>query len=242
MWKTVGPGPTRTGQAPSLVPDTAIFVGGALLQFLVVYWAVPALSRAWQVDTLAAWMMLSIPLIFLPVIGGGLLLLRHEPRDQAWQDRLWLRRPTGRDWGATLAALAVLAAGTGLTFLACNALGLDPNPPFARDLQPLTTDRAWAVALWLVYWPINILGENLVWRSIILPRMLARVGRWAWLLNAALWSVFHLAFGVGNFIVLLPLLVLVPLIAQWRRNAWPAVVLHAALSGPGFVALALGLP
>jgi hypothetical protein len=66
-------------------------------------------------------------------------------------------------------------------------------------------------------------------------------GGGAWLINGALWGAFHIAFGLGNLIVLLPTLVCVPLIAQIRRNTWLAVAMHAGLSGPGFVALALGL-
>ena len=123
----------------------------------------------------------------------------------------------------------------------CAALGLEPNPPFARDMQPFTDERLWMLALWAVYWPINILGENLVWRGIVLPRMEVALGAVAWLPSAILWGIFHLAFGLGNLLVLMPTLILVPLIAQWRRNTWLAVLLHAGLSGPGFVALALGL-
>lgn len=235
---SIAPAAARPG---SLVPDVAIFLGGTVLVFVVVYQAVPWLSVVWQVDAMAAWMVLSVPLIFLPVVGASLLLLRHEPRAFSWRDRLWLHRPSGHDWAWGTAAFAVLAAASGAAFAACAALGLDPNPPFARGLRPLTMDRLWTVALWAVYWPINILGENLAWRGIILPRMQGRVGRYAWLLNAGLWGVFHLAFGLGNLIVLLPTLVLVPLIAQRRHNTWLAVMLHAGLSGPGFIGLALGL-
>ncbi len=108
-------------------------------------------------------------------------------------------------------------------------------------MEPFTGDRLWMLGLWAVYWPINILGEELVWRGIVLPRMEVVLGGSAWLLNAILWGVFHLAFGLGNMLVLVPTLILVPLIAQQRRSTWLAVLLHAGLSGPGFVALALGL-
>ena len=94
--------------------------------------------------------------------------------------------------------------------------------------------------VWLVYWPFNILGEELVWRGVILPRMEARLGAHAWALNGALWLAFHLAFGLGNNLVLLPTILLTPYIAQRRRNTWLAVLLHVAISLPGFVALALG--
>jgi hypothetical protein len=52
--------------------------------------------------------------------------------------------------------------------------------------------------------------------------------------------VFHAAFGLGNVIVLLPILCVVPLIAQKRQNTWLAVMIHGALSLSGFTSLAFG--
>jgi membrane protease YdiL (CAAX protease family) len=186
-------------------------------------------------------MLLSIPVIFAPIITAGLMVLRAEPGPQRWAERLRLQRPTGRDWLWGAGGLLSLVLGSGLLFGLCAALGLEPTTPFSRAVQPLTGDRLWMLGLWAVYWPINILGEELVWRSILLPRMEARLGASAWWYNALLWGIFHLAFGVGNLLVLVPTLILVPLIAQRRRNTWLAVLLHAGLSGPGFIALALGL-
>jgi membrane protease YdiL (CAAX protease family) len=232
---------TSVAKPTSLAPDAAVFLGGAVLQFLVVYWAVPRLSAGLQIDKMAAWMVLSPMLIFLPIVGSGLFRLRRERFVGSWRDRLWLRRPTGRDWAWGAAALVAVGVASGAAFAVCGVLELDSHPPFAREFESMTADRAWMIALWVVYWPINILSEELVWRGVILPRMQERIGRYAWLLNAVLWGGFHVAFGLGNLIVLAPTLLLVPWIAQRRRNTWLAVLLHAGLSGPGFVALALGL-
>jgi membrane protease YdiL (CAAX protease family) len=120
-------------------------------------------------------------------------------------------------------------------------LGLNPNPPFARDVRALTADRVWMVGVWALYWPCNILGEEFIWRGVLLPRMEAWIGARAWLINALAWGVFHAAFGAGNVLVLLPTLLLVPLVAQRRRSTWLAVLMHASLSLPGFVVLALGM-
>lgn len=221
-------------------PDSAIFLAGSLLTFAVVYGGVPALS-AIGIEPMVAWMLLAIPCIFAPIIAAGLAVLHSEPRPASWVVRLRLQRPTGRDLGWGLLALLTLVLGSGLMFALCAALGLESSPPFSRNLQPLTGDRLWVLGLWAVYWPINILGEELVWRGVLLPRMEARYGAQAWLLNAILWGLFHLAFGPGNLLVLIPTLMLVPLIAQRRRSTWLAVLLHAGLSGPGFIALAIGL-
>ena len=224
--------------APSLAPDAALFLGGGLLVAATVWLGVPALAAA-GVQPLAAWMALAIPVVFTPIVACGWWIVRAEPARGSWIDRLRLRRPSRADWLWGLAGVVGIGAGTAALFRACAELGLDPNPPFARDVQ--VAGRPWLLGLWAVYWPINILGEELVWRGVSLPRMEARLGERAWLLNAALWGAFHTSFGVGNLLILLPTLVAIPWIAQRRRNTWLAVLLHAGLSGPGFVALALGL-
>lgn len=227
-------------KALNLAPDCAIFLIGSILVYGVVYWGVPTLTAS-GMEPMVAWMVLSVPCIFLPIIACGLLVLRSEPAPQSWTERLRLQQPSTGDWRWGGLGLIGIGVGSGVMFGLCTALGLDPNPPFARDIQPFTGDRLWMLGLWAVYWPINILGENLVWRGIVLPRMEVVLGDVAWLLNAILWGVFHLAFGLGNMLVLVPTLILVPFIAQRRRSTWLAVLLHAGLSGPGFVALALGL-
>jgi membrane protease YdiL (CAAX protease family) len=227
--------------APSLAPDAAMFVGGAALVAVTVWFGVPALSSG-GMPPLAAWMALAIPLVFAPILVCGWWIVRREASGTPWLERLRLRRPSGADWLWGAAGLVGIAAGSAGMFGACAAWGLDPNPPFARNAQPLATGGIWQLGLWAVYWPFNILGEELVWRGVSLPRMEARLGERAWALNAALWGAFHTAFGLGNLLVLLPTLVLVPWVAQRRRNTWLAVLMHAGLSLPGFVGLALGWP
>jgi membrane protease YdiL (CAAX protease family) len=228
-------------KTPSLVPDCALFLGAGVLVAGVVYMGVPALT-ARGVDPLPAWMLLAVPFIFVPIVVGGLLLLRSEGRsDQPWRERLWLQRPSGADWRWAAWGMLGIGAASAALFAVCALLGLSYLPPFARGAAPLGELRPWMVAVWAVYWPFNILGEELVWRGVILPRMQARLGERAWALNAALWCAFHTAFGLGNVLVLLPTMVLVPYVAQRRCSTWLAVLLHAGLSAPGFVALALGL-
>jgi membrane protease YdiL (CAAX protease family) len=201
---------------------------------------IPALA-ARGIEPLAGWLLLSPPLVFLPLLAAAWCLLRAEAPRPPWRERLRLGRPTRRDWLWGSGGLAALAIGSGLAFQLCLAAGLEPLPPFARQVAPLGRERLWLLGLWLVNWPLNILGEELVWRGVVLPRMEAQLGAWAWLWNGLLWGLFHLSFGPGNLIVLLPTLLLVPFVAQRRRNTWLAVLMHAGLSAPGFAGLALGL-
>jgi membrane protease YdiL (CAAX protease family) len=221
-----------------LLFEIAPFVLGGTSVAVVIYAGVPVLA-ARGVEPLAAWMCLAVPVVFVPLIFYALLLLRGEAIGSL-RDRLWLRMPSRRDWLWGLGGLLVIA-GASLPLMALGkAFGWPPHPTTMPAVHGITADTAWMIGVWLVYWPFNILGEELIWRGVLLPRMELRFGRSGWAMNAGLWFVFHLAFGPGNLLVLLPTILVVPFVAQRRRNTWLGVFLHAGLSAPGFVAMALG--
>jgi membrane protease YdiL (CAAX protease family) len=228
----------RTGAA-SLAGDSLVFLVGAGLASGVIHWGVPRLA-ATGIDPFAAWMLLSVPCVFVPIIGGGWLLLRSEGHAQTRVDRLRLRRLSRGDWHWAAIGVAGILVGSALLSRVCEALGL-PIDPFAREPRAWAPERVWMFALWAVYWPVNILGEEVVWRGVILPRMEARFRTRAWCWNAALWTIFHVGFGAGNILVVGPALLLVPFLSQKRRSTWLGVVLHAGISLPGMIAIALGL-
>jgi len=208
--------------------------------YITIYWAVPLLSKL-GIMQLGSWMILSIPLIFIPIIVGGISILKSEKNNQDFIKRLRLQKLKKQDWKWILIGFVALIIGSGIAFAVCNLLNLNTNPPFARNVEPWTNGRHWMFAIWIIYWPFNIIGENFVWRGVILPRMELVLGKYSWVLNTILWGIFHLAFGIGNLIVLLPTLIIVPLIAYKSKNTWTAIILHAILSGPGFITLAFGL-
>jgi len=73
--------------------------------------------------------------------------------------------------------------------------------------EPLTPERTWLLAIWLPFWVLNIMGEEILWRGVLLARQEQTFGRWAWLVNSGGWLLFHLAFGWQLLVVLLPILV-----------------------------------
>ena len=87
---------------------------------------------------------------------------------------------------------------------------------------------------------LNILGEEFLWRGVILPRQELAFGQYAWLANATGWLVFHLAVGWTVILLVTPIVFILPWIVQKRRNSSIGVIIHAALNGPAFIAVALG--
>jgi membrane protease YdiL (CAAX protease family) len=225
---------TKLGLIGSLV----VFGAGALALRVALVQVIPRIHSL-GVEPPLGW-FLGGGGVFAALLFLALWMYRHEGHPWKWRafcGRCRLRRLTVADWGWTVTALALIAALTG----AMMATRLDPTPP-ALAFEPLDVSRAWIMLVWVaVFWPLNIAGEELLWRGILLPRQELALGRWAWLVNTVGWALFHVPFGVPTVAVIWPLLLILPYIVWRQRNTWIGIIVHAALNGPGFVAVAFGL-
>lgn len=223
----------------------ALFGAAAILLWVATRLGVPAASRVLGVEPMVGWLVVSSLAVFTPLLLTALLLLRQEGRlagPRAWRERLRFRRMTRRDWAWGVGGLIAVGAASALvqTTLARGLGAADLHPPFLA-LEPLGPGRYWILAAWLPAWLLNVLGEEILWRGVVLPRQEAALGSTAWLANGCGWLLFHLAFGWQIVLVLLPILFVLPWVAQRRQNTWTAVLIHAGLNGPGFLAVAFGL-
>jgi len=216
---------------------------GALLA-LITRVAIPVAAARTGVEPVAWWFVLGGLGVFLPLAMASVLLLRQEALDgtEIWRDRLRFRAMTAADWRAAVTALVVIGALSAIIQFSLVRAGLsDALHPAFLAFEPVAPGRRWILAVWVPFFVLNILSEELLWRGVLLPRQEAALGERAWLANAAGWGVFHLAFGGALLAVLVPVLLVLPWLAQRRRNTWIGVVIHAGLNGPGFVAVAFGL-
>jgi membrane protease YdiL (CAAX protease family) len=117
---------------------------------------------------------------------------------------------------------------------------LPSHPPFltATTLKPA---QYHILLLWLPFFAVNIIGEELWWRGFIQPRQEPVFGRSTWIVQGALHAGFHFSFGPGLVFVLLPTVFALPWAVQRSRNTTVGIVLHAAVNGPAFVAVSLGV-
>lgn len=173
----------------------------------------------------------------------SLILQRRELGTLRWSvvaPRIWAQQPrdpgTGdirpRQWWMLLPIAAVFAALTltsdllasllesaGFTELAGTDIGGLADPAF--------TGQWWIFAVALISFLFNyILGEELFFRGVLLPRMQGAFGRWDWLANAILFTLYH-----SHKLWTLPLVLLTALPFSWAarryRTIWFAVILHA---------------
>lgn len=154
-----------------------------------------ALSRA-LIFTLTAGMVWQFVLV--------LTLVAREQGSLRWsvlRDALWLRAPraprTGRRGGrAWLVVLPLIVA------LAAEQLVPGPANPVARDLGDfLGTDAGqsllagswgWFALMTAMFVFNTVLGEELLFRGFLLPRMNGAFGGRDWVANGVLFAVYHL--------------------------------------------------
>jgi uncharacterized protein len=133
-----------------------------------------------------------------------LVLVRREQGSLRWpvvKDALWLHAPRsprtgrrgGRLWLVVIPLVLLIAAKEQLPKLAV---------PVSRDqgafLHSVAGQRFFSgnwpwFALMVVMMVFNtVLGEELLFRGLLLPRMRRAFGRWDWLVNGVLFGVYHL--------------------------------------------------
>ena len=116
----------------------------------------------------------------------------------------------------------------------------DHSPAF-MTFEPLTKGRYWLLLVWVPYWILNILGEEFLWRGVMLPRQEIAFGKYTWLIHGFGWGLFHIAFGWQLLITIIPLIFIQSYIVQRTKNSWIGVIMHGGLNGPSFIAICFGL-
>ena len=170
---------------PVVIPHTSLHPG-------LVHWILMVVGMAW---------LFVVSLAVLRRELGGL----HWPRVK---ERIWLNLPrdtrTGRPrrvllWWA-VPAIAANVAG------ACLATRLDAawatvlpdalREPWYTDpgvlADPQFKGQWWILGLALTSFAFNyLLGEELLFRGVLLPRMAGVFGRWDWVANTVLFGLYH---------------------------------------------------
>jgi membrane protease YdiL (CAAX protease family) len=239
-----GPGPDRVPPL-GLVGSAALFGAGALLLFLTTRIAVPTLVSVTGAEPVVMWFLAASAVLFGPLLLTAALLLNRERRigrPGSLGARLWLRPMNGGDWLWAVGGFAGVGVLTGGIAAALGGLADESKlHPSFMAFEPLGPGRYWILGAWLPFFALNIVGEELVWRGVVLPRQEVAFREWAWLVNGVLWLLFHAAFPWQVLVTLVPITLILPYIVQRRRNTWIGVMIHAAFGAMGFLALAFGL-
>ncbi len=221
-----------------------IYIPASFLMFCLTKYLIPYLSNVTKQESILFWFIVAGLGIFLPLIITGLLILKSEGyhiSKKTWIERLRFRKITKRDllWG--FIGLVLVGVFSGLIMKALELLiGKFDHSPSFMSFEPLTKGRYWLLIVWFPYWILNILGEEFLWRGVMLPRQEVAFGKYAWIIHGFGWGVFHVAFGWQLLITLIPLIFIQSYIVQKTKNSWIGVIMHGGLNGPSFIAICFG--
>jgi len=222
-----------------------VYVPAAVLLLVVTRWAIPRLSASTGIEPIFFWFLGGGLGVFLPLIIVAALVLRaegHKWTSTTWTGRLRFSRLRSSDLIWALGALVVASTMGGLAMYALQAVtGTSAHTPVFMSFAPLSPGRYWLLAVWLPYWVLNIMGEEILWRGVMLPRQELAFGRHAWIVHAVGWGLFHVAFGWQLLITLTPLLFVQSYVVQKTHNSWVGVLIHGGINGPSFIAIAFGM-
>jgi membrane protease YdiL (CAAX protease family) len=145
-------------------------------------------------------------------LAGGMLwqfllvlaVVRREQGSLRWstvKDALWLHTPrsprTGRRsrriWWVVVPMVLAIAAEEFLPTLptpATRDLGLFVDSPGGQAF--LSGNWTWLGILVAMFVLNTVLGEELLFRGLLLPRMQGAFGRWDWVANGVLFALYHL--------------------------------------------------
>ncbi len=256
-----------TGGQYSLGKILGIWALAAGPMWLLSWVIFPAISPDFSADPLGAGvtrtLLLTAGLVWLFVLT--LIIVRREEGDLRWatlKRRLRLNAPrdpaTGqvrrRLWlwlipivaGGIVWDVALTPAVNGgwvrlLPFLAEPA-GYDASTLFeSPELLQRLVGAWWFLGLYVVMSIFNAaLGEEFLFRGVLLPRMEGVFGRWCWLANGVLFAGYHLhqPWTIAGNVVSGALFLAFP---AWRfRSTWMAVAVHS-VQNVFFAILILGV-
>lgn len=226
----------------SLTKILAIWASVTAPMAVLVFVVGPAIRPHTSIHPgLVHWMLVVVGMIWQFVVS--IAVLRHELGGLRWpavKERIWLDRPRDPATGARRRVLWWWAVPA----IAANVLGgvlairLDEawshvtglsEPSYAKVgelADPQFEGQWWILGLALTSLLFNyVLGEELLFRGVLLPRMNGVFGRWDWVANTVLFGLYHV-----HKIWFWPSMITTSFGMAWAakryRSFWMGVVVH----------------
>jgi uncharacterized protein len=234
----------------------------------ILSWIVfPAVSPDMNADPLGAAvtriLLLTIGLIWLFVLS--MIIVRQEEGDLRWataKRRLWLNTPRDPKTGETrrrlwlwiipfLIAIVVweVALKSYVSELWVSILPLFAEPPGysfgaifeSQEILDRLVGAWWFFGLFVVFAVFNsILGEEFLFRGVLLPKMEGVFGRWSWVASGVLHAFWHVhqPWVIAETVISAAFLYAFP---SWRfRSTWMGIIVHS-VQNVFFAFLILGI-
>jgi hypothetical protein len=208
----------------------------------IFLWVLMIIGLMWEV-------ILSLAILYRETGTLNLAAIRHRTWRQRPRDPM-TGQPRGRLWlwlipVILLAAVFEFSASPALNGLWTSILPFFAEPP-GYSLESLMDAPQQRVGAWylLVLWAFQfvgnyLLGEEFLWRSVLLPKMRGVFGKWDWLANAVLFGGYHWhkPWNIPSAIVT-GIFYTYP--SRRFRSAWFGLIVHG-IDGLFFLVIMLGL-
>jgi len=228
-----------------LLPSFLIFGIASIVLYLESQFFIPFLSKQTGLEPVIFWFIVAGLGLFFPFFVLSYIILKSEELKigkVTWKNRLRFKKMNKEDWLWSLGSIFIIGISSLVIIKILEGLigKVESNPSFMY-FEPLTPDRYWLLLLWFPYWVLNIMGEEILWRGVILPKQELVFRKNAWLIHGVGWGIFHIAFGWQLLVTFLPILFIQSYVVQRRKNSWIGVVIHGIINGPSFIAISFGL-
>jgi uncharacterized protein len=248
---------TSNNQQYSLQKIIFIWVLSAFPMGILAYVVAPKLEPLIDLPPLIIyWLAVIVGLIWQFVLS--LIILRKEGYRFNWatiRDRAKYQTPrnprTGKPsfrlflWLIPFIILsAFISSGVGFPDIDCLVAPLFKNIP-KQDMSALATadykGAWWILGLYIVTFVFNyLLGEEFLYRGVLLPRMNGVFGKWDWFANGVLFGFYHLhkphmilsTALVYGFVFSFP--------SKWLQSSWMGLIIHG-LEGVLGLVIVLGV-
>ncbi len=240
---------TETDDQYSLIKILAIWASVALPMGLITWVIVPFLIPRVEVKP----GLIYLPLVTLGLVWQGVvsfIILRREVVPFTWENlkkRLWINHPIHPKTGvpskklylwAVLGAVALLVWDQigllgGLDELWVKALPAITQPEYTvlERLPEVALGQWWLLALLLPFTLFNyVLGEELLFRGVLLPKMKGVFGKWDWIANAMIFTLYHLhqPWEIPSQIILRDWIF--PGYNKLFKSFWMSCIVHGAIN------------
>jgi uncharacterized protein len=247
----------ETGGQYSIGKILVIWALAAIPMGILSWIVFPALSPEADSDPLRAGAiriaLLTVGLIWLCVLS--LIIVRQEEGDLRWatiKRRLRLNAPRDPKTGVVRRKLwfwvipfvigvavwqiafapSVSKVWVSIFPFLAEPSGYSMNAVFgSKEMLDRLVGAWWFLGLYVVNTIFNtILGEEFLFRGVLLPKMEGVFGRWSWLANGVLFGFYHLhqPWGIVGSIVSGAFFYAFP---TWRfRSTWMGVIVHSGQS------------
>ncbi len=222
------------------------FIISSALIYVGLYKGIPVLMDRGLPFLTAYLILFYLPFVFLFITA--IILYTREGNQWTWYDfkyRLWIKKMSKKDllWSFGLLFFGLISY-VGLTPIGewfANFSFFSPPDFFPAEINPNKSmisgifmdyklkGQYWVPLVYFIGLVFNILGEEFLWRGIILRRQIKKYHNKAWIYHGIIWTFWHF-FWAWNLIIIFPFAMALSYVFYKRQNVLIPIFAHGLMN------------